>query len=234
MNVLELVVLIILSACIIKGIKDGLILTICSFLILFVAITVTQAVTPQVSAVLKQDKGMVSFWTGHVKNVLFEPHSDKESKEQEKPEKIIQGLSIPKVIKEQLIENNIQKTYKTLGINSVEEYVSMYIAYSIINCIAYIVVFVIVIIILQIIVRAINLVSKLPVINTMNKLGGAIIGLIRGLIIVWIGLIAVTMLGSTRTGVQMYEQINNSKPLSYLYSNNVILNTILYITKGFF
>ena len=104
----------------------------------------------------------------------------------------------------------------------------------IINCIAYIVVFVIVIIILQIIVRAINLVSKLPVINTMNKLGGAIIGLIRGLIIVWIGLIAVTMLGSTRTGVQMYEQINNSKPLSYLYSNNVILNTILYITKGFF
>lgn len=230
MNVLEVIVLIILVAHIIKGLKDGLILTVCSFFVLFAAVAVTQVVTPQLSSVLKQDKDIVYFWTEQVDNVLFDSNSYKESEEEAET---IEGLSIPKIIKEQLMDDNVKKTYETLGVNSVEEYVSLYIAYSIINCIAYIVVFVLAITILKIIVHAINLISKLPVVNTMNKLGGAAIGLIRGLIIVWIGLVVVTMLGSTSLGIQMYEQINESIFLSYLYSNNLILNTILYVTRGF-
>lgn len=231
MNILEIVVAVIMLIYILRGIKNGLILTVCSFLTLFVAIGVTQIITPEVSSRLRENEKIVSFLTEQVDNVLFDSSENEEIK-YEKSNSVIEGLGIPEVIKDGLIANNIKKTYQSLGVSSVEGYVSLYISYSIINCITYVIVFLVSIILLKIIVYAINLVSKLPVINTLNKFGGMVIGLFEGVIIVWIGFIVITMLGSTQWGIQLYDQINKSIWLSYLYNNNLILNTLWHFTKS--
>lgn len=233
MSILEIVVAVIILVFALKGLKDGLILSVCSFATLFIAIAITQVATPEVSSVLRANEDIVSFLTQQVDNVLFDS-DEEEITVQDSDTDTIEGLNIPKVIKEELITNNVQKTYTALGVTSLNEYISLYVAYSIINCIAYIVVFVIAIALLKIIIHTLNLVSRLPVIHTLNKLGGLAVGVIEGILIVWIGFVGIMLLGSTDFGTGLYEQINKSNWLSYLFNNNLILNAIFYVTNGAF
>lgn len=233
MQTLEIVVALILLVFGLKGMKQGLVLTICSFLTVYLAITVTQAVTPQVSTRLKENEKIVDFIAEQVQHVLFH-EEDNNKKEKLSDNEKIETLSIPKMLKEDLIKNSSQEKYNELGVASVNEYVSTYIAYSILNSITYIVVFLIILSILKILVHALNIITKLPVVNTLNKLGGLGIGVLEGLIIVWIGFVVVTAMCSTAFGTSMLEQINKSEWLLYLYNNNLILKTVMNVTKALF
>lgn len=233
MNILEIVVAVIIVVCALKGLKDGLILSVCSFVTLFLAIAITQIATPGVSSALRTNEDIVSFLTQQVDNVLFDS-DEREVISGDNDMNTIEGLNIPKVMKEELITNNVQKTYKALGVTSLSEYISLYVAYSIINCIAYIVVFLAAIAVLKIIIHALNVVSKLPVIHTLNKLGGLAIGGIEGVLIIWIVFVGIMLFSSTDFGTVLYDQINKSSWLSYLFDNNLILNAILYVTNGAF
>ena len=148
--------------------------------------------------------------------------------------KQIEKLSIPKVLKKDLTENDNKSKYEELGAANFQEYASTYVAYSIINSITYVVVFIIILSLLKIITHALNLLTKLPVIHTLNKLGGLGVGVLEGFIIVWIGFVALTMFCSTDFGTEVLKQIEKSVWLSYLYDNNLILNAVLHVTKAVF
>lgn len=233
MSALEIIVASIVVVFAIKGMKQGLVLTICSFVTLFLAVMITQVVTPQVSSAIGENQNIVSFMSEKVESVLFKNDNDKEDSKIDN-EKQIEQLSIPEVLKKELKENDSKSKYEQLGATNFQEYASTYIAYSIINTITYIVVFIIVLSILKIITHALNLLTKLPVIHTLNKLGGLGVGALEGLIIVWIGFVALTMFCSTDIGTQILEQIEKSIWLSYLYDNNLFFNAVIHVTKAVF
>lgn len=233
MGGLEIIVLAIFLIFALKGMKQGLILTVCSFLILFLAIVITQIATPQISSLLRENENIVSFFSEQVETVLFEKEPENNKSELTDEEKI-GSLSVPKTMKKDLLKNNTKKKYEEIGAANFREYTSIYIAYSIINSITYILVFLAVSILLKMLMHVLNLISKLPVVHTLNKLGGMGIGLIEGLIIVWIGFVVITILSSTYFGIHMLEQINESVWLSYIYDNNIILNTIANLTNMIF
>lgn len=233
MSALEIIVATIIFVFAMKGMKQGLVLTICSFVTLFLAIIITQAVTPQVSSMIRENDKIVSFMSEQVESVLFNNKDDKsDSKLNNK--KRIEKLSIPKVLKKDLTENDNKSKYEELGAANFQEYASTYVAYSIINSITYVVVFIIILSLLKIITHALNLLTKLPVIHTLNKLGGLGVGVLEGFIIVWIGFVALTMFCSTDFGTEVLKQIEKSVWLSYLYDNNLILNAVLHVTKAVF
>ena len=233
MSALEIIVATIIFVFAMKGMKQGLVLTICSFVTLFLAIIITQAVTPQVSSMIRENDKIVSFMSEQVESVLFNNKDDKsDSKLNNK--KRIEKLSIPKVLKKDLTENDNKSKYEELGAANFQEYASTYVAYSIINSITYVVVFIIILSLLKIITHALNLLTKLPVIHTLNKLGGLVVGVLEGFIIVWIGFVALTMFCSTDFGTEVLKQIEKSVWLSYLYDNNLILNAVLHVTKAVF
>lgn len=233
MNGLEIAVVVILQVFACKGAKQGLVMTICSFATLFLAIAITQMVTPQVSSAVRDKENIVSFVSEQVECVLFQSKNNKGDKEKSEKERI-EGLSIPKILKQELIENNVKKNYEKTGSANFQEYISIYVAYAIINSITYIVVFFIVFSVLKVIAHALNLVSKLPVINTLNKIGGLGIGLLEGVLVVWILFVAITIFCSDSMGNLVYEKIDSSKWLKYLYNNNIILNTLMKLTKKLF
>ena len=233
MSALEIIVATIIFVFAMKGMKQGLVLTICSFVTLFLAIIITQAVTPQVSSMIRENDKIVSFMSEQVESVLFNNKDDKsDSKLNNK--KQIEKLSIPKVLKKDLTENDNKSKYEELGAANFQEYASTYVAYSIINSITYVVVFIIILSLLKIITHALNLLTKLPVIHTLNKLGGLGVGVLEGFIIVWIGFVALTMFCSTDFGTEVLKQIEKSVWLSYLYDNNLILNAVMHVTKAVF
>lgn len=233
MNVLEMIVAIILLIFAFKGLKQGLIMTVCSFVTLFLAIALTQLVTPQVSSVIRENENIVSFLSGQVEHVLFESKTSKEDKAKSEKERI-EGLSVPRVLKQELIENNVKGTYEEIGATNFQQYLSIYVAYSIINSITYLLVFIIILSLLKVFAHALNLVSRLPVIHTLNKVGGLGIGILEGLLITWIAFVVITVFCSNNLGIVLYKQVEDSTWLKYLYNNNIILNAIIKVTKVLF
>ena len=76
---------------------------------------------------------------------------------------------------------------------------------------------------MKIIIRCLNLLSRLPVIHTMNKMGGLLVGLLKGMIILWILCIIITILSGTEQGGYLFAQINESLFLRYIYDHNYIM-----------
>lgn len=244
MNVLGIIVAIIILGYAFKGYKDGLILTVCSFVTIFIAVAVTQIVTPQISAFVRSNESLVNSISNSVNGVIFSGEKEKEENDSEdegvnedytkNDEALIDQLSVPKLMKEQLIKNNSQENYEELGVTTLQDYISLYIAYSIINCVTYVVVFLVIIALLKFIAHVLNVVSKLPVINTLNKLGGFAIGLAEGVVVTWIVFIVFVVIANTALGAAIYEQIEECTWLAYLYDNNLILRVFSSVMKGIF
>lgn len=233
MEPLEIIVAVIILIFALKGMKQGLILTVCSFVTLFVAVAVTQVVTPQVSTWASNNEKIVDFMSEQVERVLFND-KDSEISEGKNATSKIESLSIPREMKKELVKNVSAGKYKESGAANLQEYTSMYIAYSILNTITYIIVFIIIYTLLKIAAHALNLISKLPVINSLNKAGGLGVGILEGLIIVWIGFVLSNVFCSTSIGASMNMQIQESEWLSFLYDKNPFMNAITNITKAIF
>jgi uncharacterized membrane protein required for colicin V production len=134
---------------------------------------------------------------------------------------MIEQLKIPQQMKEVLLENNNSEIYKRLGVNTFIEYLGVYLADMILNLAASIILFIIVYLGLRLLVHALNLVARLPILNGMNQIAGAGIGLIRGLLWIWAVCLLINICSGMAWSVPLQEQIQGSVWLSFLYDNNL-------------
>lgn len=223
MSILEVVVIVFLIGCALLGYKRGLIVSVCSLFAFFIVLALTQAITPSIGKSLQNNEKVVEYISEHVDEVLFGDDDEEIKGEQ----KTIDELSIPKNLKKGLKENNNEAEYKELGADSFRGYVCIYISYSLINLLAYIIVFIVLSIVVRALIGFLNIMSKLPIIHTINKFGGVIFGLAEGVLGVWIAFIVIALFNSTAYGMQLYEQIEASNWLSYLFEKNIIYNALV-------
>jgi uncharacterized membrane protein required for colicin V production len=143
---------------------------------------------------------------------------------------LIQNLKLPGILKDALIENNNPEVYQILNVEGLKEYVSGYIANISINILAMILVLFLVTIGLKIVVSFLDLIAKLPVLHTVNKLTGLIFGLVCGTLQIWI-LYIICMFFYTNPHLQIvFGWIENGNVSKYLYENNLLL---FLVTKLF-
>lgn len=76
---------------------------------------------------------------------------------------------------------------------------------------------------LRVVCTALNLISKLPIINELNKAAGILAGLFRGIMTVWILFIVITVFRTTSWGIAALELIEQNRLLKELYQSNLIL-----------
>lgn len=89
--------------------------------------------------------------------------------------------------------------------------------------IAYIFIFILtkgIVIVLRIISK---IVEKLPLIDKMNELGGALLGFAKGVIVVYVVLTLVSVLSPLMQDTMIIDQVNNSYIGSFLYNNNIVM-----------
>lgn len=156
-----------------------------------------------------------------------------EGKRAEQAEKIEQ-FNLPQGIKDALIENNNNDIYEALGVSSFYGYIATYLSKMIINGIAYFITFVVVGILLRLLFQVLDFITEIPVLKEVNHIGGLLLGAIEGLIGIWIFFLVVTFVGTTPFGMAMYQYINDSIILTYLYDNNIILHVITNMSKLLF
>lgn len=208
-----------------RGYHNGLIKTVFFILSFFVAIILASIISPIVSRQLQQNE----FMFNGIKNVVQSGfNTDNMIKSDSIAEEIksINELPLPDELKQILTVNNNSEIYKTMKATNFSDYISSSITTMVINAISYLLVFIVVRLLIRLLAGVLNLIANLPVLHTINKAGGVIVGFIHSVFIVWILAIVLMVFAGTETGKQLYAYIEQSTLLSWIYNNNLILNLI--------
>lgn len=165
-----------------------------------------------------------------VMNSLVEAVLNKEPSKEEQ-EELINSLDSPQFIKDMLLSNNNQATKEQLGATTFYTYVSSYIAYMVTNAVAFFATFAIMVLLFNVIMLIANVAASLPVINTINRLCGMLLGGCEAVLIVWIVFAVIMVAANTEVGESLANQISESPILRVLSDNNIFNSLIKNITK---
>lgn len=234
MNWLLILVVGILLLFAILGYRKGLIkmiISVASMIITFILVT---AFVPQIGDVIKETD---IYFNVHEKT--YEAISDRLDDEinsnelfsditeiNEKGVEIIERLGLPDSISEAIIDKIDFTENINSGIDEIINKVAASLTDYIIDAAIFVISFIIVLFIVKIIFAAINLISYLPIIHGINKFAGLLLGIAEGIGVVWVMLIALTVLGGAEFNGEMFALINSSELLSFLYNNNIIMNML--------
>ena len=138
-----------------------------------------------------------------------------------------ENAPIPQFLKDQLMDNNNEASYNSLGVSSFPQYVAAFISGMVLNILSFLVTFVIAVILVKALMVAMNIIGELPVLGLINHIGGAALGLVLGLVIVWIGFLIMTLLYATEAGSACFAMVEKSSILTLLYDTNPLLTRLL-------
>ena len=116
-----------------------------------------------------------------------------------------------------------------LPVESFADYLGKYLSYGIINGICFLISFAIATILMYMILYAVDILTALPVIGTLNRIGGICIGCIQGLIWIWVIFLIITIICDTPAGIYLQGQIRSDPILTWIYDNNMLMKIVLQI-----
>lgn len=92
--------------------------------------------------------------------------------------------------------------------------------------VAFIISYIIVMLILKITVLSMEMISRIPVLNGINKFLGFVAGLAEGFFVLWFSyLIPMVVIPELFSGL-----MNSNQVLSFLYNNNLLFNALVIFT----
>lgn len=140
---------------------------------------------------------------------------------------LIGHLPLPQVFREQLLSNNTSEGYAKLGVSTFQDYIVHFCATVILNVVSFVVAFVLVQLALRMVIAALDILSQAPVLSTVNRVAGLLLGLLQLLFLLWIFFMAVSAASATETGLQLMSMIQESRLLGYLYDSNLFMRIVL-------
>lgn len=133
---------------------------------------------------------------------------------------------MPDFIIDKIVKNNNPEIYQLLGVNNLIEYIVTSVANLCIMGIAIVLCFILIKIGLTIGVGVLDLVAKLPLLKTANKWAGFIVGLVKGVVIVWVICLIIPLLMMIPQFSELKTLIEQSILMDYFYNHNFILQII--------
>ena len=221
MNWTLLSILLILAVNVLIGIKKGVIKMLFSALAIIVVVIITSIFAPKLSEYLKNNTTWDDSLTSKTESFLMDKGIIKDDVEID-----VSELPLPDMIKDKIADGTEDALEQ--GIQGYNEAVVNKVSGVIFSAIVYIVFFVVAMALTSIICMILDVVSKLPVLNQINKTAGGIIGLVQGLVIVWLFMIIIMIFGNTEFAMTVHKDINRNPILTFLYDKNAIM---YFVTK---
>lgn len=216
-----------------SGYRKGFLKSIFSSGSFFVALILTILINPQVSKQLQNNQTLHRMM--HQKlAAIGEEKNNKQHDTVMEQENYIDQLPLPNPIKYALQENNNQEVYRAMKVKSFQEYVIQYLIYVSLNAISFLGTFLLVKVALFLVLQCINIIGNLPVIHSVDRLAGFCLGGIKGIFILWIIGIGLSIFSGEQIVQKIYQQIAQSPMLLYLYDHNILLKTITSTAKILF
>lgn len=225
-NYLFVATVLLFLICIVNGYRKGFLRIVISLLGIILAIVAVTFVSPHISDYLINHTKTYDVVKQKVIDVFQDDNSKLDNSIPENQTLTIESYDLPDIIKNTLIKNNTSEMYQSLMVTIFEDYIAGYLAKIIINAISFIGLFLMLMIFLWFVLFSADIIAKIPIISGVNKILGAVAGLIKALIIVWIFFFVVLIIFGNNIGNVMMAEVRDSVFLTMLFNLNVLLQLI--------
>ncbi len=140
--------------------------------------------------------------------------------------RLIKTLPLPEFMQNLLLSYNNSAGYKTLGATGFADYLIRFIADVILNVVSFLVTLMIAHVIVRGILGALDIFAHFPVLYSVNHIGGLIVGLVQGVILVWIIMLIMSMFSGTQVGMDLMQQVDTSVLLKPIYQSNIFMKIV--------
>ena len=140
--------------------------------------------------------------------------------------RLIQNLPVPDFLKKLIFSYNNSQGYQKLNAQDFGEYLTKFVAGVVMNIISFIVTLIVVELIVWGILLALDLFAHLPLIGIANRMGGLALGIVKGVFVVWLIFLVISMLSGTPVGIFLMDMIDDSLILRPLYQTNIFLKIV--------
>ena len=175
--------------------RKGLITLAIQLVAVVIAIVLTLLLYKPVSNVIINGTGIDET----IQNAILEEANDIMTNEEKGANQVVETIQ----------NNMLPETARTISINIIEGTVIL-------------VLYVVIRIALKFVTALANLVSKLPILNQLNQLGGIIYGILRGVLIVYVILLLVNLSGEIEPKNQVYTAVEESYIGKMMNENNIL------------
>lgn len=219
---IDIVILIMMLFFVIIGYKKGLIKELITLAGSIMALLVAFVIYPAINSILKVTALYTIIYTGvfeKVQNINFGKGL------QSQGNAIIENITwLPKVLTEQIRDNNNSAMYEVLGVHTLHEYISTYITNMIISMLAILITwFLIKIVLIGALKKLGNIVEYLPVISQFNQLGGGIVGAIKGLLTLSIIMLIIPIIVANPNLSDIGMKLEASYFVQWIYKHNLVI-----------
>ena len=146
----------------------------------------------------------------------------------------INSLPLPETLKATVLNNNNSEMYEALDVSGVYDYIAMSIAVVILNATVFLAFVLICRVLFWLIGKNFDKLAKLPILRSIDKIGGGVLGGIRGLIWIWIFFLFLSITSTFEWSSYLIEQVNKSFLLRLLYDHNIFVELIGDLTRVLF
>lgn len=225
-NLADIIVILILIINGFGAYRRGFIITVFRLTSLILTILLTYKFYPTISAFIRNSTGLYETLKNSIGNSINIDAITNQLLASQGTEHI-KALQLPNFIKDSLVENNNYEIYNILQVDNLKEYISGYLANICINVISAIGVFILIFIILKVLASVLDIITRLPVLKSINRMFGLALGLCIGCIMVWVLCACITFFYANPQFENITQIIETSKIAKVFYYNNIILDTIV-------
>ena len=224
---LDIIVATVILGCAVVAWKKGFIRAAFGFVPMLAALAGTHFVSPYVGKFLR-GTFLFDSLSGSIRESMGLEAVIEEGAMQTQTE-IIEAMPLPEFLKEALLENNNPVIYQLLDVDSLKEYIAGFLANVCLNILSVVLAFLLIYIAVSIVLNALHLFSKLPVLSFFNHFMGFLIGGLKGLLFVWLGLAVLTFFQCRAVLDGVFAAMNATYITKILYENNALQDLILMI-----
>ena len=234
MNWLLIIVLGILVVCMFEGYRNGMVRMVFSMVILVVVLTAGSFITPYMKVILCEYTDMEEQLRQSCEEYIRQ-------KTEEQIAATTAGMTGPAAEIGLLFPEELMDELAVYGgnaINDIVDHTGLYqelsagVADFVVGGVAYFLSVSLVFLICYLLMRILNLLTMLPGIKAANKFFGLILGLGKGLLIVWLMLYLISLFCASSRGGQLFTYISDSTFLSWLYHHNFIMWFLCKVLLG--
>lgn len=175
--------------------RKGLITLAIQLVAVVIAVVLTLLLYKPVSNVIINVTGIDE----SIQNAILEEANDMMTNDEEGANQVVETIQ----------NGMLPETAKTISINIIEGAVIL-------------ILYIVIRIVLKFVTALANLVSKLPILNQLNQLGGIIYGILRGVLIVYILLLIVNLSGEIEPQNHVYTAVEESYIGKMMNENNIL------------
>lgn len=245
MNILEIILGVFTIVLAVSGFRKGFVRKLASMLSLVLSVALVSAALPYVTDFLRNETPVYEYIVDKSDEIVAAQAAELLQKElpdnrqisrseaegavfdRADQTELIDELPVPLALKDMLLDYNNEEGYKNLQASGFLDYVSRFIASMILNAIAFLVSVLLVQIILRVAIAALDLLAHAPILHTVNRMAGMLLGLLQALAGIWIFFLIVSMISGTEAGLQLLGMIQESRILSGLYESNLFVKIVL-------